>query len=165
MRIAIIGATGYGGEELVRLLANHPSVSIHSLHATSMHGEPLTNLYPHMNGFGELRIDPVDINKIASEVDCVMMATPSGVSSKLAPSFIEQGVKVIDLSGDFRIKSREVYKNWYGLDAPEQEVANQAVYGLPEWVEADMTKVNLIANPGCYPTAVLLGLAPLVKRQ
>jgi len=165
MRIAIIGATGYGGEELVRLLANHPSVSIHSIHATSMHGEPLTNLYPHMHAFGDLRIEPVDVNKIASEVECVMMATPSGVSTKLAPYFLEKDVKVIDLSGDFRIKNSEEYKKWYGIDAPNKGVASQAVYGLPEWTDTDMTKVNLVANPGCYPTAILLGLAPLVQQQ
>ncbi len=164
MKTAIIGATGYGGEELVRLLTNHPSVTIHSLHATSMHGEPLANVYPHMGAFGDFRIEPVNVEKIASEVEIVLMATPSGVSTKLTPSLIEKGVKVIDLSGDFRIENREIFKKWYRLDAPERHLASQSVYGLPEWTETDMTKVNIVANPGCYPTAVLLGLAPIVQQ-
>src|SRR5699024_7202338 len=79
--------------------------------------------------------------------------------------FLKKNVKVIDLSGDFRIKNSEAYEKWYGIDAPNKEMASEAVYGLSEWIDKDMTKVNLVANPGCYPTGILLGLAPLVKQQ
>src|SRR5690625_4609809 len=138
MKIAIIGATGYGGAELVRLLHRHPLVSIHSIHATSLHGEALANSYPHMQTMVGHRLEPVDKEKITNEVDIVFTATPSGVSAKLAPEFIQKGVKVIDLSGDFRITNREMYKQWYGLEAANDSILKQAVYGLTEWVETDL---------------------------
>src|SRR5690625_502992 len=165
MKIAIIGATGYGGAELVRFLQRHPNVSIHSIHATSLHGEPLANSYPHMEALVEQRLSPVDLDKIANEVDLVFTATPSGVSAKLAPQLLEKDVKVIDLSGDFRIKEKTIYEKWYGIDAAPEKLRKGAVYGLTEWVESDLTQAQLISNPGCYPTSVLLGLAPLVKNK
>lgn len=165
MKVAIIGATGYGGAELIRVLRNHPHVSIHSIHATSMLGEPIESSYPHMQTIIDLQLDSVNAKKIASQVDLVFMATPSGVSAKLAPIFLEQNVKVIDLSGDFRIFDRFEYKKWYGIEAAKEPLLHQAVYGLTEWLEIDVTNVNLIANPGCFPTASLLGLAPLIKNK
>lgn len=163
MKVAIIGATGYGGAELVRILHRHPKVSIHSIHATSMHGEKLSTVFPHMQHLIQDTLEEADLDKLAKEVDIVFTATPSGVAKNIAPLLVEKGVKVIDLSGDFRINNRETYKEWYKINAAEQEKLDQAVYGLTEWVEKDLQKANLIANPGCFPTAVLLGLAPLVK--
>ncbi|MEJ8778174.1 N-acetyl-gamma-glutamyl-phosphate reductase [Pseudogracilibacillus sp. ICA-222130] len=163
MKVAVIGATGYGGAELVRILHRHPKVSIHSIHATSMHGEKLSTVFPHMQHFIQDTLEEADLDQLAKEVDIVFTATPSGVAKNIAPVLVEKGVKVIDLSGDFRIKNREIYKEWYKIHAAEQEKLNQSVYGLTEWVEEDLQKANLIANPGCFPTAVLLGLAPLVK--
>src|SRR5690625_2169033 len=165
MKIAIIGATGYGGAELVRFLQRHPNVSIHSIHATSLHGEPLANSYPHMERLVEQRLAPVDLDKIANEVDLVFTATPSGVAAKLAPQLLDRNVRVIDLSGDFRIKEGKTYESWYGIEAAAQDLREQAVYGLTEWVESDLSQARLISNPGCYPTSVLLGLAPLVKHR
>ncbi|HLR64630.1 MAG TPA: N-acetyl-gamma-glutamyl-phosphate reductase [Pseudogracilibacillus sp.] len=165
MKIGIIGATGYGGAELVRYLHKHPDVSIHSIHATSLHGEPLSNSYKHMEGIIPHTLSEVDVEHISKEVDLVFTATPSGVASKLAPQFIERGVKVIDLSGDFRIKSQAEYEKWYGIDAPNQALVDEAVYGLAEWTEEDLSEAQLISNPGCFPTAILLGLAPLVKNR
>lgn len=165
MKIAIIGATGYGGAELVRFLNQHPNVSIHSIHATSLHGEPLAGSYPHMQTIIEDKLQPVEIDKIASAVDIVFTATPSGVASKLAPAFLDKGVKVIDLSGDFRIENPNVYAEWYGIEAAPKHYLDEAVYGLAEWVDTDLTNVRLVSNPGCYPTAVLLGLAPLMKNN
>ncbi|MGM8364472.1 N-acetyl-gamma-glutamyl-phosphate reductase [Virgibacillus sp. W0181] len=165
MKVAIIGATGYGGAELVRILHNHPNVSIHSIHATSLLGEQIQASYPHMQNVVDLQLDSVDAEKLASQVDLVFTATPSGVSAKLAPVFLEQNVKVIDLSGDFRITDRQAYEAWYGLEAADENLLNQAIYGLTEWLDGDVSDAKLIANPGCYPTAVLLGLAPLAKQK
>lgn len=166
MKIAIIGATGYGGAELVRFLNQHPNVSIHSIHATSLHGEPLSGSYPHMQTIIQDKLQPVNIEKIASEVDIVFTATPSGVASKLAPELLEKGVKVIDLSGDFRIQNPNNYEAWYGIEAAPKNYLDEAVYGLAEWVDTEQyNDVRLVSNPGCYPTAVLLGLAPLMKNN
>lgn len=165
MKIAIIGATGYGGAELVRLLHRHPLVSIHSIHATSLHGEQLANHYPHMQTLIKERLEPIDIENIATEVDIVFTATPSGVSTKLAPQFIQKGVKVIDLSGDYRITNREIYKQWYGIEPADNAHLKKAVYGLTEWIDTDVTQTKLLSNPGCFPTSVLLGLAPLIKND
>ena len=163
MKAAIIGATGYGGAELIRILQKHPYVSIHSVHATSLIGESLSDYYPHMQSFIYKDIEEVNVHKIAKEVDVVFTATPSGVSSNMAGDFLKNGVKVIDLSGDFRIKNTGIYKEWYGIDSANETLVNEAVYGLTEWVEEDFTKINLIANPGCFPTSILLGLAPVIK--
>lgn len=163
--MAIIGATGYGGAELVRILHRHPHVTIHSVHASSQQGEKLTNSFPHMNEIIDECLETVDIDEIASEVDLVFTATPSGVARELAPKFLERGVKVIDISGDFRITNKEIYEKWYGIEAAEEAYLQEAVYGLSEWVEEDLTKANLISNPGCFPTSALLGLAPLVREK
>lgn len=165
MKVAIIGATGYGGAELVRILRNHPHVSIHSIHASSLFGESLTNSYPHMEGLIDHRIEEVNVEKLAKKIDLVFTATPSGVARDIAPRFIERGVKVIDISGDFRIKNRHDYKKWYGMEAAEQPLLNKAVYGLTEWIDGDISEAKLIANPGCFPTGILLGLLPLVKED
>ncbi len=165
MKAAIIGATGYGGAELIRILQRHPYVSIHSVHATNLIGESLKNYYPHMQTFIEKNIEEVNIEKIAQEVDVVFMATPSGVARDMAESFLIKGVKVIDLSGDFRIKNSDVYTQWYGINHAEKKLVNQAVYGLTEWVKEDLENVNFIANPGCFPTSILLGLAPVIKSE
>ena len=165
MKVAIIGATGYGGAELVRILRQHPHVSIHSVHASSLHGEPLSGSFPHMQTLVDDQLQSVDINKISQEVDLVFMATPSGVAMKLAPQFLENGVKVIDLSGDYRITDQEVYQSWYGIDPADNDLLAKAVYGLTEWVDVDLSEVPLISNPGCYPTSALLGLVPLVQHN
>lgn len=165
MKAAIIGATGYGGVELVRILHQHPRVSIHSIHATSLHGELLSETYPHMQDLVEETLQPAHAEELSKQVDIVFMATPSGVAMQLAPLFLENGVKVIDLSGDFRITDPVVYKQWYGIDAADQHLLEDAVYGLTEWVDTDITEKQLISNPGCYPTSALLGLAPLMKEN
>src|SRR5690625_3559884 len=165
MKVAIIGATGYGGAELVRILRGHPHVSIHSIHASSLHGEPLANSYPHMQTLVDDRLQGVYVERLAEEVELVFTATPSGVARDIAPQLIEKGVKVIDISGDFRIENKVEYEKWYGIDAADEKLLIEAAYGLTEWIDVDMTNARLIANPGCFPTSVLLGLLPLVKEN
>lgn len=165
MNIAIIGATGYGGSELVRILHQHPEATIHSIHSSSQQGEPVYNSYPHMQDAIDMTLEDIDIPKIANAVDVVFTATPSGVSSALVDQLMEHDVKIIDLSGDYRIKDQELYKEWYKKEPANHDNIQKAIYGLTECLETDLQDVQLLSNPGCYPTAVLLGLAPLLQKQ
>ncbi|WP_297990628.1 N-acetyl-gamma-glutamyl-phosphate reductase [Anoxybacillus sp.] len=158
MKVSIIGATGYGGIELIRLLQHHPYMRVVSVHSSSQAGVPLRDVYPYMEEsfiLRDIRIDDI-------EGDLVFLATPPGVSSEWTPKLLAAGYKVIDLSGDFRLRDGNVYAKWYKKQAPNKELLKQAVYGLTEWNRDRIATASLIANPGCYPTATLLGLAPLV---
>jgi N-acetyl-gamma-glutamyl-phosphate reductase len=163
--VAIIGSTGYGGVELIRLLLNHPNADIVSVISSSNAGEALTTIYPHLQGVLAVdSLDAVDPQQIASRADVVFTATPSGVSGKLVPALLATGIQVIDLSGDFRLQDRAVYEQWYkGHQAPDQDVLAQAVYGLAEIYPERIREATLIANPGCYPTAATLGLIPALE--
>lgn len=164
MKVAIIGATGYGGAELVRILHNHPQAEIVSVHATRFIDQELSKSFPHMKDIFKGKLEAVDIEKIGQTADLVFTATPTGVAKDLAKKLMAQNVHLIDLSGDFRIKDQSIYKDWYQAEPADQALLDQAVYGLAEWV--DLTKESkLIANPGCFPTSALLGLAPLVKNK
>ncbi|WP_078548145.1 N-acetyl-gamma-glutamyl-phosphate reductase [Litchfieldia alkalitelluris] len=165
MKAAIIGVTGYSGIELVRLLENHPYVTIHSVHSSSQVGALLKESYPHLVNLINHQLEEINTEKIAQEVDVVFLATPAGIASKLAIEFLNQNVKVIDLSGDFRLKDPQVYEAWYKKSAASTDHLQKAVYGLSEWNREKITSASFISNPGCYPTATLLGLAPLVKNK
>lgn len=156
MNISIIGATGYSGIELIRLLHNHPQANVTSLFASSQAGKEMTEVFPHLTNIAHYPLEEIDINATA---EWVFIATPSGISSKLVPSLLEAGRKVIDLSGDFRLPA-DAYETWYGKKTADESYLKQAVYGLPEWFKEEIEKAQLIANPGCYPTASALGLAP-----
>jgi len=165
MNIAIIGATGYGGVEVLRFLQHHPYVTNCSVYSSSQDGMLLSDSFPHIGEKDEWLLQKIDIEQIASTCDVVFFATPPGVSSELAPLLIERGVKVIDLSGDFRLKDRTVYEKWYKRQAAQTEYLQQAIYGLTEWNRESIKCAKLLSNPGCYPTATLLGLAPLVRNR
>ncbi|WP_199426407.1 N-acetyl-gamma-glutamyl-phosphate reductase [Thermaerobacillus caldiproteolyticus] len=165
MNIAVIGATGYSGVELLRFLRHHPYISRCSLYSSSQEGVPLSHSFPHAREEGELILQKIDMEQIAATCDLVFFATPPGVSSGLAPLLIEKGIKVIDLSGDFRLKDRTVYEKWYKRQTASDIYLQQAVYGLTEWNKEEIRRAQLLSNPGCYPTATLLGLAPLVKHR
>ncbi|MBD8067559.1 N-acetyl-gamma-glutamyl-phosphate reductase [Bacillus sp. PS06] len=162
MKVAIIGVTGYSGIELVRLLEQHPTVTIQSIHSSSQAGTKLTEIYPHLGELIELSLSEIEPEKIAKEVDVVFLATPSGIASTLAIEFIDLNVKVIDLSGDFRLQDPNEYQTWYKKTPADASYLKKAVYGLSEWNKEDIAQANFISNPGCYPTATLLGLAPLI---
>ncbi|CAM4042942.1 N-acetyl-gamma-glutamyl-phosphate reductase [Bacillus manliponensis] len=162
MKVAIIGATGYGGIELLRLLTQHPQFTITSVHSFSGTGEEITALYPHVTNHISHTLEEIDSEKIAKDADLVFLATPAGVSTTLTPNLLVGGVKVIDLSGDFRMKSCEVYEAWYKKKAAAAELLQKSVYGLTEWKREQIASAQLIANPGCYATATLLAAAPLV---
>lgn len=156
MNISIIGATGYSGVELIRLLQQHPEAQITSLFASSQAGKDMIDVYPHLRNITHLSLEEIDIDKTA---EWVFIATPSGVSGKLVPSLLEAGRKVIDISGDFRLP-KQTYETWYGKETADEAYLQQAVYGLPEWFEEEIQGTTLLSNPGCYPTASALGLAP-----
>src|SRR5690625_6818470 len=136
---------------------------MHSVSSINRISKSLSKKYPHKKSINEKNIEKVNIEKISKEVDVVCTATPSGVSMTMAEQFINAGVKVLDLSGDFRIKNKDIYKAWYGIEQAESDLLKQAVYGLTEWVEEDFSKINLLSNRGCFPTSIFLGLAPVVK--
>lgn len=162
MQVGIIGATGYGGLELLRLLYNHSKVETIHLFSSSEDGIPFSNKYTHLRKIIDQplqKIEPEALRKL----DVIFTSTPSGVSSKLIPEILNEKVKVIDLSGDFRIKNTEDYEKWYKLPSAPLHIIEKSVYGLTEWNEKQIENANLIANPGCYPTAVLLSLLPLLK--
>ena len=165
MNIAIIGATGYGGVELLRFLQHHPHVHHCSLYSSSQDGIHFSESFPHVGEIEGAVLRKIDVEQMANECEVVFFATPPGVSSTLAPTLIDKGVKVIDLSGDFRLKDRSVYETWYKRQTASDHYLQQAVYGLTEWNKEDIQKARLLSNPGCYPTATLLGLAPLVKER
>lgn len=163
MKVAIIGATGYGGIELIRLLEQHPYFSIASLHSFSQVGECITNVYPHFQNVLVHTLQEIDVEEIGKEAEIVFLATPAGVSAELTPKLLAVGLKVIDLSGDFRMKDPFIYEQWYKRAAAKEGVLREAVYGLSEWKRFEIQKANLIANPGCFATAALLAVLPLVR--
>ncbi|MFJ8527767.1 N-acetyl-gamma-glutamyl-phosphate reductase [Bacillus sp. NPDC094106] len=163
MKVAIIGATGYGGIELIRLLHQHPYFSITSLHSFSQVGEHITNAYPHLRNVLVHTLQEIDVDVIGKEADIVFLATPAGVSAELTPQLLAAGLKVIDLSGDFRMLNPATYEMWYKKPAANEETLQKAVYGLSEWKRAAIQNAQLIANPGCFATAALLAAAPLMR--
>ncbi|PFJ17008.1 N-acetyl-gamma-glutamyl-phosphate reductase [Bacillus cereus] len=163
MKVAIIGATGYGGIELIRLLEQHPYFSIASLHSFSQVGECIANVYPHLRNVLVHTLQEIDIEGIGREAELVFLATPAGVSAELTPKLLAVGLKVIDLSGDFRMIDPSSYEMWYKRPAAKEEILKKAVYGLSEWKKFEVQSADLIANPGCFATAALLAMAPVVR--
>ncbi|MGG3888295.1 N-acetyl-gamma-glutamyl-phosphate reductase [Metabacillus fastidiosus] len=163
MKVGIIGATGYGGAELYRILLNHPKVENCILYSSSEANTLYTDSFPHLSEISDHILQGIDIEEIKKNIDVLFLATPAGVSAEITPKLIDSNVKIIDLSGDLRIKNRADYEKWYKREAVEQPVLDEAVYGLPELNREEIKKAKLIANPGCFPTATLLGLAPIVQ--
>ncbi|MBC1387105.1 N-acetyl-gamma-glutamyl-phosphate reductase [Listeria innocua] len=163
MKVSIIGATGYGGLELIRLLHQHSSADIATLHSFSTQSETLANFYPHLKGLEASPLEKINPAEIIEKSETVFIATPSGIAKDVALPYIDAGLNVIDLSGDFRLKDNQLYEKWYGKKAAPEDYLGKAEYGLAEF--RDNKLATFIANPGCYATATLLGLAPLVKKQ
>lgn len=161
MKVSIIGTTGYGGVELLRILHQHPTFKIQSIHSTKDE-IPIWEEYPHLYRLFDKKLEPIDAEQIANQSDIVFLATPSGISGQLASEFMNKNIKVIDLSGDLRLPAKD-YVTWYKQEPVHESLISQAAYGLPEWNREMIKNSNLIANPGCFPTASLLSLAPVVK--
>lgn len=165
MKASIIGGTGYGAIELTRLIHKHPHLTLGTVISNSQAGTEFKSVYPHLLNLVEQPLETFNVEKIAEENDLVFLAAPSGVSSSLVPHLLEAGLKVIDLSGDFRLRSQTTYESWYKYTPAAKEFLDQAVYGLSEIYPEKIKHANLIANPGCYPTASTLGLIPVIKTK
>ncbi|MDO4697018.1 MAG: N-acetyl-gamma-glutamyl-phosphate reductase [Neisseria sp.] len=162
IKIGIVGATGYTGVELLRLLAGHPNAEIKAVTSRSEAGITLADYFPSLRGFYDLAFQTPDEADLEN-CDLVFFATPNGVAMKEAPALLEKDVRVIDLSADFRIKDIAVWEKWYGMRHSSPETVAEAVYGLSEYQREAIRNARLIANPGCYPTCVSLALLPLLK--
>src|SRR5699024_9790559 len=165
MKVAIIGGSGYGAIELTRLLHHHPSAELVQIISHSQAGRAFSDIYPHMVTVIDQPMAELKIESLADEVDVVFFATPSDVSHKLIPKMLDLKIKCIDLSGDFRLKDPAQYQHWYGFETSAGKGLNQAVYGLSEINQTKIANADLIANPGCYPTATLLGLIPALEAK
>ncbi|MFZ1901392.1 MAG: N-acetyl-gamma-glutamyl-phosphate reductase [Azonexus sp.] len=162
IRIGIVGGTGYTGVELLRLLAQHPQAEIVAITSRGDAGTAVSGMFPSLRGRVDLRFeDPAKAS--LSACDVVFFATPNGIAMQQAPVLLEAGVRVIDLAADFRIKDVAEWEKWYGMTHACPEWVDKAVYGLPEMNREQIRSARLVANPGCYPTAVQLGFMPLLK--
>ncbi|WP_251551993.1 N-acetyl-gamma-glutamyl-phosphate reductase [Neobacillus muris] len=163
MKAAVIGGTGYGAIELIRLIHRHPYLEMGSVVSNSQAGNKLSDSYPHLSGIVDHPLEKFNAAALSETNDVVFLATPSGVSSNLVPQLMEAGMTCIDLSGDFRLRSSEEYQTWYKHSPAEEYYLKQAVYGLSEIYSEQIKSAKLIANPGCYPTASTLGLIPILR--
>ena len=161
--VGIVGGTGYTGVELLRILALHPDVEIKVVTSRNEEGNSLLALYPSLNPELNIKFSNPDTAELKN-CDCVFFAAPNGTAMKMVPKLLDAGVKVIDLAADFRIKDAKVWEHWYKQTHACPELLNEAVYGLPELNREKIKHANLIANPGCYPTAVILGFLPLLEK-
>ncbi len=162
--VGIVGASGYGGVQLVRLLMDHPGVELVYLGGNSSAGKSFADIYPHVAHRVNQLIEPVDPEIIAARCQVVFLSLPNGFACEMAPKLVERGCKVLDLSADYRFSDLETYQAWYGKQRNDRTVAAKAVYGLPELYRDRISESQLIGCPGCYPTASLLALSPLLKQ-
>jgi N-acetyl-gamma-glutamyl-phosphate/LysW-gamma-L-alpha-aminoadipyl-6-phosphate reductase len=163
MRIGIIGGSGYVGSELLRILLLHPQVEVTMVTSRQSAGEYVFNTHPNLRGLTQLKFVPQDINELQKNCDLVFTATPHGGSVNLVPKLLEAGLKVIDMSADFRLKNPAEYETWYEFKHNHPELLKEAVYGLPELHREEIKKARLIACPGCMASATILALVPIVK--
>lgn len=160
--VALIGASGYTGSELARLLANHPRAELKIATATGERaGQKLSDLFPALRGVCDIMTEEPNLDAIAT-CDVAVIALGHGKAMEIAPQLLERGVRAIDLGADFRLRDAEVYRHWYGLEHSAPQLLEEAVYGLPEWNREQIVGARLVANPGCYPTSAILALAPLI---
>ena len=167
-KVAIVGASGYTGEELVRLLLAHPNVDLVAATSRQLAGKTLAEVFPrfaHHKAANALKFSASDAKQIAREAGVVFLALPHGLAAEFAKPLLAAGARVLDLSADFRIKDASVYKEFYGHDHPAPDLLSQSVYGLPEIYRDRIRDAKLVACPGCYPTSILIPLRPLIRRK
>ncbi|MEE2948109.1 MAG: N-acetyl-gamma-glutamyl-phosphate reductase [Verrucomicrobiota bacterium] len=166
VNVAIVGASGYSGEELVRLLLKHPHVNLSVLTSRQYAGQPMASVFPRFAGYNsatDLTFSEPSIDLIAEKADAAFLALPHGVAAEFAVPLADRSVTVIDLSADFRLNDARVYREFYGAEHPTPEWLPKAIYGLPEIRRDAIAGATLIASPGCYPTSILLPVIPLLE--
>jgi N-acetyl-gamma-glutamyl-phosphate/LysW-gamma-L-alpha-aminoadipyl-6-phosphate reductase len=163
LKIGIIGGTGYVGSELLRLLLLHPHVEVTMVTSRQTAGEYVFNVHPNLRGLTQLKFVPLDIAELQKNCDVVFTATPHGGAVNLVPKLLEAGLKVIDMSADFRLKNPADYDKWYGWKHTNPQLLSEAAYGLPEFHRDEIESARLVACPGCMATATILALAPAIK--
>ncbi len=164
IRVGIVGATGYTGRELVRLMLRHPRVSLTALTSESHAGKYFADIYPEFTGLTPLKLESFSQAALAIKTDFIFSALPHGLSLEKIPLLLQAAPKVVDLSGDYRLKEATLYEEWYGYKHGQETLLGESVYGLPEVNRAAIRSARLVANPGCYPTSALLALKPLLNR-
>lgn len=164
IKAGIIGGTGYTGVELLRLLHNHTGVEVVAISSRSLDGKRVDSIFPSLVGHSNL-VFSLPSDNILNTCDVIFFATPHGVAMEGAGAFIDKGIKVIDLGADFRITDQTEWSKWYGMEHTQAELLDSAVYGLPETNRVQVKDAMLLANPGCYPTAVQLALKPLITNK
>ncbi|MFZ0469065.1 MAG: N-acetyl-gamma-glutamyl-phosphate reductase [Thiogranum sp.] len=161
-KVGVVGGTGYTGVELLRLLALHPDVQLHAVTSRGEAGTRVADLFPNLRGHVDLAFTEPDMDVLAA-CDLVFFATPNGVAMGMARELLERGARLIDLAADFRLRDADAWRQWYSMEHACPDLLQEAVYGLPEVNRAAIAGARLVANPGCYPTAVQLGLLPLIE--
>ena len=162
IKVGIVGGTGYTGVELLRLLAGHPQAELTAITSRSEKGRPVSALFPNLRGIVNLVFTEPTVANL-KDCDVVFFATPHGVAQSLVPEILAAGIRVIDLSADFRIRDIDIWEKWYAQDHAAPDLVAEAVYGLPEYNRSAIAGAKLVACPGCYPTSVQLGLKPLLE--
>lgn len=166
-KVAVVGASGYSGEELIRLLMRHPAVELVCVTSRQHAGKTVETVFPRFQGH---RFSTVEFSEstpagiVASQARIVFLALPHGLAAEFAAPLLEAGLRVIDLSADFRLKDASVYKDFYGHDHPAPALLEQSVYGMPELYREQIRQAKLVASPGCYPTSIIIPLTPLLRR-
>ncbi len=166
VKVGIVGASGYSGEELVRLLLRHPNVELTAATSRQYAGQTLAQIFPKFSQYSaarQLRFSEPKIDLLARDAQIIFLALPHGVAAEYATPLLQAGSQVIDLSADFRLRSAEVYKDFYAHEHPAPELLAKAVYGLPEAYRESIRTATLVASPGCYPTSILLPTIPLLR--
>jgi N-acetyl-gamma-glutamyl-phosphate reductase len=163
IKVGVVGGTGYTGVELLRLLAGHPQVELRVITSRGEAGTPVAEMFPNLRGHLDLAFTAPDPATLG-DCDLVFFATPNGIAMEMVPALLAAGVRVVDLAADFRLRDPAVWQQWYGMPHACPELLEEAVYGLPEVNRAAVAKARVVANPGCYPTAVQLGFLPLVEQ-
>lgn len=162
IKVGVVGGTGYTGVELLRLLALHPQVQLVAITSRGEAGRRVDDLFPNLRGHIDLVFSEPDLDRLG-DCELVFFATPNGIAMGMAGDLLARGVKIIDLAADFRLKDPQQWQQWYGMPHACPDLLAEAVYGLPEVNRAAISAARLVANPGCYPTAVQLGLLPLLE--
>ncbi len=165
IRVAVLGATGYSALELLKILLRHPGVEVVAATSRQEGTPPLSSVHQSLAGQTDLRCEDLSPAEVARRAECVFACLPHGVTTSVVPQFLDADCKVIDLSADYRLRHPEVYREWYGEAHGDPGRLHEAVYGLPELFREQIGQARLIANPGCYPTASILALAPLIKAE